>query len=177
MNLTTDARRPQSVADRLNQRLRQVTERDPKLSLLRGIPMFAELSRADLARVAGLVDHVTMPEPGETLIREGAPNRTLVILTEGEAEVSLRGKVLRRHGPGDLLGLPSLLDGREAGVTVRTVTPARALVASVSQFESLRAVADLDLRMRSSLTERLRQDYLTVARPGAKHPASALPTA
>ena len=151
---------------RINRSLLAGRERDPKLALLRRIPMFRALSRADLDRVAAVLDEINLPQPGEVLMREGEANRTLFILTEGEAEVTLRGQSLRRQGPNDFLGLPSLLDDQQAAVTVTTTTPAKALVASTSQFATLRTIGDLELRMRSEIMGRLRRDFVAVAQPG-----------
>jgi len=156
----------------ITRRIAAVRDRDPKLATLRQIPIFSHLSRGELTQVAAHVDQVTTNRGGEELISEGTRNRTLVILLEGEADVSLRGTTLRRHGPGEILGLPSLLDGRVAGVTVTTASPIKALVASTLQFATLRQIGDLEMRFRSELSDRLRSDFLAVARPDEPAPAA-----
>lgn len=136
---------------------------DPKLALISAAPVFAGLSTFELRHLAGCLDEVAIPGKGYVLIREGRVNRTFWLLLEGGVSVTFAGRPMRSHGPGEILGVPSLLDRKPAGVTVSTMGPIRALVASLQQFEVIRGLPAIDLQLRAGVSERIRADYLRLA--------------
>ena len=131
-----------------------------KLESIALAPTFAGLGAIELRHVAGCLDEVEIPREGFALIREGRVNRTFWLIVEGRVGVTFAGRPMRSHGAGEVLGVPSLLDRKPAGVTVVTLEPVRALVASVLQFEAMRCLPSIDLRLRAAVSERLRDDYL-----------------
>ena len=80
--------------------------------------------------------------------------------SEGELELTLRGKLLERITAPGLAGLPSMLDGRPAWATVTAVTSVRAFVASEEQFRLLRGDDRVALRLWAATGARLRHHIL-----------------
>ncbi len=59
----------------------------------------------------GLGATVSFPA-GATIFREGDPPDHLYIVLEGAIDVTHRGRIIESIGPGDALGVVSLLDGK-----------------------------------------------------------------
>ena len=77
---------------------------------LRTIPLFRELSKQELRRVAMLMTPVEIAA-GRELIREGDVGREFMIILDGTAVVRRRGRKIADLGPGDFLGEVSMLSG------------------------------------------------------------------
>jgi CRP/FNR family transcriptional regulator, cyclic AMP receptor protein len=96
-----------------------------RAEVLGQVPLFRELSRAQLAKIARVTDVREMPA-GRKIVEErtyrsgGGPAFWLIV--EGQADVTIRGKKVGRLKAGDSFGEISLLDGkpRSATVTART---------------------------------------------------------
>ena len=80
-------------------------------------------------------------EPGEFLMRQGEPGTFLIVMSAGEADVSVEenGKhyLLKRARAGEVLGEMALLTGEPRTASVVAVSPASALVLAADQFERL----------------------------------------
>ena len=70
---------------------------------LEGIPLFAELSHEDLARVAAVARRLHW-DPGHTVVREGEFAFDFYVIQAGVAEVQQGGECIRQLGPGDCFG-------------------------------------------------------------------------
>ena len=83
-----------------------------RLESLAAIPLFAELDRAGLERVAALATEVEFPR-GSVLIERNQPGSGLFLILDGTATVELRRRRVEL-GPGEFVGELSLLtpDGR-----------------------------------------------------------------
>jgi len=109
---------------------------DPKLKLIKKVPLFQGLSKRELAQVSGLLDEIELPA-GKTLTSEGESGREFVVLVEGTADVTQDGEVVNRLGPGDFLGEIALVTGEPRTATVTTQSPARLLVMNAASFRLL----------------------------------------
>lgn len=90
---------------------------------IRSFEVFNGCSDSFIENFSKLAHERSVPA-GTTLLTEGAANDRLVILTTGEAEVSVNGeKVADLRTPGDLIGEISVLTGRLATATIMTRTP------------------------------------------------------
>ncbi|MEO8208225.1 MAG: cyclic nucleotide-binding domain-containing protein [Chloroflexota bacterium] len=88
---------------------------DPKIKLLKGLPLFAQLSSQDLERVAQLTDEVDVPA-GRVLMRQGDHGEEMFIVASGSLSIER--------------------DGHTLG-TVTVVEPTRLLVLAHREFHSM----------------------------------------
>ncbi len=128
---------------------------------LQRVPLFSSLSEKDRDFLAQHLDDVTFPA-GQQLIHEGRSNHTFFVMREGEVEVLVGEKPLRRLGAGEFFGEISMDQHVPATATVVAATPIRAYVMSHTQFRAVKGNEPLLLRLRTAIIERL----LANRRPG-----------
>jgi CRP/FNR family transcriptional regulator, cyclic AMP receptor protein len=107
-----------------------------KLDLIKRVPLFGSVSRAELEQIASIADEIDLPE-GKELIVEGDTGREFFVLVEGTADVERGGKKVASIGPGDFFGEIALIAKTPRNATVRTTSPARALVITDRAFRRL----------------------------------------
>jgi CRP-like cAMP-binding protein len=107
-----------------------------KIELIKQVPLFSKLSRKGLEAVASSADEMDLPE-GKALTKEGERGREFFVLLEGSADVTQKGKRIRRLGPGDFLGEIALVTKLPRTATVTTTSPTRALVLTDRDFNAL----------------------------------------
>jgi CRP-like cAMP-binding protein len=129
--------------------------RRTKIDLLKGIPLFAGCSRAELQAVAQVADEVRLPA-GRVLMRQGTPGRELIVLLEGEATVERDGTTIAVRRGGDFLGELALVTGRPRTATVTATTDLQALVLDRLNFDRLlRDVPTIAAKVLKAIAERL----------------------
>jgi MFS family permease len=79
-----------------------------ELELLRQIAIFAPLPQAQLERVARELVPVHV-SAGDAIVREGETGDRFYVVSQGEVDVSVGGKPVRKLGPGDHFGEIALL--------------------------------------------------------------------
>jgi CRP-like cAMP-binding protein len=79
------------------------------LGALEEVPLFADLSKRHLRRVAKLA-RIRRFAPGAALVRAGDAGRSFFVLLDGDAKVVRVGGRARRLGMGDYFGEMALLD-------------------------------------------------------------------
>lgn len=100
--------------------------RKARADVLAQVPLFRELSRAQLGKIARVTDVREVPA-GRPVVEErtyrsgGGPAFFLIV--EGEADVTIRGKRVGRLKAGESFGEMSLLDGKPRSATVKAKTP------------------------------------------------------
>jgi CRP/FNR family transcriptional regulator, cyclic AMP receptor protein len=133
---------------------------DPKVDMLKKVPLFAHCSPTSLESAAANTDEVDVVA-GRTLIRQGEPSDTFYVLLDGEADVTIGGESRRKLGPGDFFGEISMLDRGPATATVTTTRPSRMMVMSHMQFrDAIKGNQDLLIQVLASVAERLRADTI-----------------
>lgn|SRR5512134_2045746 len=95
-------------------------------AVLAGVPMFAELSKRYLRRLAADTDELSFA-PREAVVREGERGETLFVVLEGEGKVVRGGKKVGSVVPGDFFGELAAIDGAPRSASVVAVTPLRVL--------------------------------------------------
>ena len=100
------------------------------------VPMFAALTRRDLALVESLVTPVTFLA-GETLCEQGAVGREAFVIAAGTAVVTRDGERIAEIGPGAIVGEVALQGGGHRNATVTAQTELTALVVNPREFASL----------------------------------------
>ena len=117
-----------------------MSPRDPKLDLLRSIPIFAGLDGRQLEKIAQLTDEVDVPA-GKVLMRQGEPGNEMFIIVSGSFTIERNGNVIRECGAGAALGELAILSEGPRTATVTANEPGRLLVVGHREFHSLLDVA------------------------------------
>jgi CRP-like cAMP-binding protein len=89
---------------------------------LKKIPVFADLSEAELAHIAALAAEVSVPASKE-LVREGDYSYDVLAIEEGTARVDRHGAHLADLGPGDAFGEMGVLQREQRNATVVATSP------------------------------------------------------
>ncbi|HEY7379951.1 MAG TPA: cyclic nucleotide-binding domain-containing protein [Gaiella sp.] len=110
--------------------------KNAKVDLLEGVPLFEGCSRRELGEIALVADELDLGK-GATLMREGERGREFVVLIEGTARVTRRGRKVRDLGAGDWAGEIALIADVPRTATVTTLTPVRMLVVTDRVFRRL----------------------------------------
>ncbi len=133
-----------------------------KRDVLAATPLFASLSREELAALAGFTsERRVRREAG--VVRRGDPDCSLLILVNGRlraGSVSSDGRevTIGVMGPGTVLGEIALLDGRPRSMDVTAMSDSTLLVVERRDFlPFLRDRPDLMLRVMALLCDRLRR--------------------
>jgi CRP-like cAMP-binding protein len=126
-----------------------------KVDLLAGIPLFAALSKRQLAEVAEIADEISFPA-GRTLIEEDTRGREFIIILDGQARVTRNGRKVNEIGAGSWIGEIALVADVPRTATVTTTTAVRALVVSDHAFRGLLTrVPPIAVQILASVAERL----------------------
>ena len=135
-------------------------QRDAKIELLKGVPLFAGCSKSELQRIAALADALDLAE-GATLIREGERGREFIVVAEGSVRVTRGGKTLNELGSGDFIGEIALVADVPRTATVTATSPVRLLVVTDRAFRSvLEQMPSIATKVLQSLGERMNADAI-----------------
>jgi cAMP-dependent protein kinase regulator len=89
---------------------------------LKSIPVFADLTEAELEHIAALAAEVSVPT-GKELVREGDYSYDVLAIEEGTARVERDGDRLADLGPGDVVGEMGVLERSQRNATVVATSP------------------------------------------------------
>jgi MFS family permease len=92
-----------------------------ELELLQAIPIFSPLSPPVIEGLAARLSAVRVPA-GEEIVRQGDPGDRFYVISAGDVEVSIDGRVQASMGPGDHFGEIALLRDVPRTATVRART-------------------------------------------------------
>ncbi len=109
---------------------------DPKLELLRRVPLFASLDPDALALVASISDEREVPA-GKALTTEGRLEGYFYAIVSGTVRIDRGGETINTLTDGDFLGEISLVDGGPRTATAVTETPCRLLMMTHGRFWQL----------------------------------------
>jgi CRP/FNR family transcriptional regulator, cyclic AMP receptor protein len=109
---------------------------DPKVELLRKVPLFAACSTKELRQIAAIADELAFRE-GKVLTKQGGPGREMFILLDGTVKVERNGVQINELGPGDFLGEGALVLRKPRNATITATSPLRALVITDANFNEL----------------------------------------
>jgi CRP-like cAMP-binding protein len=108
-------------------------------SQLKRIPLFAEASDDELAKVAAFAQSKEVSE-GELVVEEGGFSRELLAIEDGTVEVTRDGERIAELGPGDVFGEAGMVEDQMRSATV-TATSQLKLI-SLGHFEVQRLKKD-----------------------------------
>jgi CRP-like cAMP-binding protein len=126
------------------------------VNVLREVPLFAELSKRHLARLADIAQQ-TRYVPQSTIVREGSRGNHFFVVLDGRASVFVHDDQKGVLEAGDPFGEMSLLDGLPRSATVVAETEVLTLRLSRNRFvELLRSEPSLTLQLLRTLSMRVR---------------------
>src|ERR1700693_640594 len=129
-----------------------------KEELLTPVPWFSHCTKREPDCLASRFDEVSL-QAGKTLLVQGQPTDTFYILLDGEVEVSVDGRPLKRLKAGDFFGEIGMLDRGLATATVTTTQPAETLALSHAQFrDAIKGNDALVLQVMAAMAQRLREN-------------------
>jgi CRP-like cAMP-binding protein len=99
------------------------TKRETAVALS-GVPLFADLPKRHLQRLAREADELAFA-PGEQIVREWSLGETVFVVMEGRAKVTRNGRRVGEVLPGDFFGELSAIDGGPRTASITAVTPVR----------------------------------------------------
>ena len=111
---------------------------NPLLMQLQGIPMCHGLSPSDVGDLIGIADE-SAAKKGVELFHEGDAGDSLLVVLEGQVEVTKRQASLARLDAGSVLGEMSLLDGDTRSATATALSDVKFLTISNERFQKLLA--------------------------------------
>ena len=124
--------------------------------LLKSVPIFSELGRGDLSRLAKLMVARTI-KAGDAVIEENDQAAGFFVVSSGKLEAERRGKTLATYGPGDFFGEMALFEGFPRSATVRAVEDSECLAMTRWDFTAeLKNRPEIALGMLPVLVRRLR---------------------
>lgn len=121
------------------------------------MPLFASLSKPELAEVAGLFE-VRNVAPGVRLVGEGATGYSFFVIRDGTLAVTASGEEIATLGPGDFFGEMALLGTGRRAATVTTTSPTCVFVLFGSDFRLLQENhPDIAAQLEAAMQKRLEQ--------------------
>jgi CRP-like cAMP-binding protein len=109
---------------------------DTKVKALAEAPLFAGLSKKELAQLAKQTEDLEFGT-GTILCKEGATGREFFVIVEGKVDVSKKGRRIASLGPGDFIGEIAIIQQAPRTATATAKTPVRAFVLTSQGFFGL----------------------------------------
>lgn len=129
---------------------------NPKLELLRRVPLFSQCRGEPLELISRLADEVEVPD-GYTLMRQGDLGHEFFLIIDGRVRIVRDGQTINTLGPGDFLGELALLSEGRRTATAVTDGPARLMVITHQGFNSLLASStEIRAAVLQGVADRLR---------------------
>ncbi|HET8823383.1 MAG TPA: cyclic nucleotide-binding domain-containing protein [Thermoleophilaceae bacterium] len=130
--------------------------RGAPVEVLRRVPLFADLNKRELAKIARLFKERRFAE-GEVVVRQGSGGAAFFMIDSGEAAVSVGGKARGTLKPGDYFGEIALIDGGPRGATITATSDLVCYGLTYWEFRPLvRENAAIGWKLLQSLAKKLR---------------------
>ena len=100
------------------------------------VPLFKDLSKKHLQRIASLATRLDLPA-GRELTTEGQIGHEFLVVLDGEVEVKIGDKVIATRGAGEFFGEISLLNHQPRTATVVAKTPVIVEVIGQREFATM----------------------------------------
>jgi CRP/FNR family cyclic AMP-dependent transcriptional regulator len=142
---------------------------EESLQLIARVPLFAELSRGELERIADVAIPRSFPK-GVRVFHEGDHSDACYVVRTGDLRVTRehsdgRAIALATLGPGDIFGELAMLDGGTRSASVETLSDADLLGLPASDVRRVIGDhGDIAAKLIVAITRRLRETNERVAR-------------
>ncbi|MBW6399521.1 cyclic nucleotide-binding domain-containing protein [Roseomonas sp. HJA6] len=100
-----------------------------------------DAAESDMRDVARRLGTIITCRAGDSIFREGDPARDMYVVLSGLVDISSRGRAIATIGPGDALGLVSLIDGLTR--TADAVAATDCELATLDEHGFRRAIAEV----------------------------------
>ena len=125
---------------------------------LKQIPLFEDLPRRNLERIAAWTDEVDV-RAGRHLIDQGAFPHEFMVIESGTAEVLVDGNKVAELGPGDFFGEMALMEAHRRSATVTATADLRVIVMHDRDFRAMEdEMPEVTARIRSVMDARRKKD-------------------
>ena len=122
------------------------------------IPLFAGMSKKEIAAVSGLATRLDLAA-GKELTKQGEIGNEFVIVLDGEVDVLIDGKVVATRVSGDYFGEIALLSERPRTATVVAKTAVSIEVIGRREFRALvKDQPGIETQLQAAMAERLAAD-------------------
>jgi len=119
------------------------------------VPLFEGLSKKELREISSLATQLDERE-GTVLTKQGALGNEFIIIIDGEAEVQIDGKAIKRLGPGDFSGEIARVTHRPRTATGVAKTPMKIEVIDRREFATMLADApEVGAKLLETVASRL----------------------
>jgi CRP-like cAMP-binding protein len=109
---------------------------DTKVQALKGVPLFASLSRKELVQLERVCEDLEV-EPGRVLCKEGEIGHEFFVLVDGEVQVVRKGRRVATLTGGDFVGEIALVTELPRTATVTAETAVRLFVLTTREFDAV----------------------------------------
>lgn len=124
---------------------------DPKLDLLRRVPLFAGLETKELEAIGSIAEEREVAA-GTALTHEGRHEGYFFVIVSGSVRIERGGQTINTLHDGDFLGEISLLDGGPRTASAVADSPCQLLVMTYARFNQL---LDTSPEVRSAVLEEM----------------------
>ena len=122
---------------------------------LKAIPLFADLSRKDLEKIARWADEVDVPA-GYHLMDQGRFPHEFFVIEEGTVSITKDGQHITDLGPGDFCGEIAIVEHDRRTASVVATTPVTAIVMFARDFQAMDAeMPEVAARIQDAIRERM----------------------
>jgi len=144
-------------------------ERESNVALLRRVPLFSELSRAQLEQIASVAIPRSYPK-GVRVFHEGDESDACYIVRSGDLRITRehsdgRAIALATMGPGDIFGELAMLDRKARSASVEALTDTELLALPATDFRRLlRENNEITVKLVIALTRKVRDANERISR-------------
>ncbi len=105
-------------------------------------------------------------EPGQVIFEEGQPGDVMYAIIDGEVEITVKGTLVDRVGPGGIIGEMALIDNSPRSGTARARTPSKLVPISQKRFTFLvQQTPYFSIQVMQIMAERLRRRMSSTESP------------
>jgi CRP-like cAMP-binding protein len=121
------------------------------------VPLFSGLSEKELMEIVAVGSEVSFA-PGKTILKQGEPGLSFLLVLEGKVEVRKGGKKVATTGPGGFFGEMTVFDDKPRSADVVAVEPTRCFgITNWSFIPMLRNNPDVAIGIIDELVRRMRR--------------------